>query len=60
LLPGLRYRFGPWVKSLEAQHIFMYCSSNTWFNMCGETVIRGSNQRSPLYVYLFFQVWDCV
>jgi predicted neutral ceramidase superfamily lipid hydrolase len=29
LLPGLRYRFGPWVKSLEAQHIFMYCSSNT-------------------------------
>lgn len=37
----------------------MYCLSKTFF-ICGETVIRGSDKRSPLYVYLFVQVWDCV
>ena len=50
---------GPWMKSLEAQQIFMYCSSKTFF-MCEETVIRGSDKRSLLYIYLFVQVWDCV
>jgi len=63
LLPGLRYRFllqNLWSMDEIPGNTtdFYVLLVKSFFYMWGN--IRGFDKRSPLYVYLFIQVWDCV